>query len=129
MIDWSDVLGCLDLDEAVQLFTYKYKDIFNKHAPWIIYQQRKHFSPWITEELKNMINSRNLYKKKIKEINKISNGLVTPELQATMKEFKYYRNKVNNRKKYDENVYKKNKIEDNINSPQRSWSITKKFMG
>ena len=129
MIDWSDVLGCLDLDEAVKLFTYKFNDIFNKHAPWIIYQQRKHFSPWITEELKIMINLRNSYKKRIKELNKISNGIVTHELQATMKEFKYYRNKINNRRKYDENLYKKNKIEENINSPQRTWSIAKKFMG
>ena len=36
MVDWTEVLVCIDLDQAVELFTRKFREVLNIHAPWII---------------------------------------------------------------------------------------------
>jgi hypothetical protein len=35
-VDWTDVLICADLDLAVFLFTTKFKNVLNNHAPWVV---------------------------------------------------------------------------------------------
>ena len=45
VVDWSDIYASKDVDEAVDLFTKKFRQVLNVHAPWIIFQQRKNFSP------------------------------------------------------------------------------------
>ena len=47
-VDWTEVYHCQDVDSAVVAFTRKFVDVLNSHAPWIVYQQRKHYSPWLT---------------------------------------------------------------------------------
>ena len=40
-VDWNDVYSCKDLHLATDIFARKFRDTFNKHAPWILYQQSK----------------------------------------------------------------------------------------
>ena len=40
-IDFSDVYGCLDVDNAAELFTNKIVDILDIHAPWIVFNTIK----------------------------------------------------------------------------------------
>ena len=40
----------MDLDYAVHLFTSSFKNVLDLHAPWICYQERKKFNPWISQE-------------------------------------------------------------------------------
>ena len=53
--NWHDVFSCSDVDDATEVFTQKFRYILNKHAPWRRIQQRKRFSPWLTENTKNLI--------------------------------------------------------------------------
>ena len=57
-LDFSDVYMCRDVDGAADLLVAKLVNILNKHAPWIIFQQRKHHSPWITPETLNLMKER-----------------------------------------------------------------------
>ena len=49
-VDWTDVLCCNGVDIATNILTTKFIEILNTHAPWIVFQQRKAFKPWITKE-------------------------------------------------------------------------------
>ena len=68
------------------------------HAPWIKFQNRKHFSPWITEGTKEMIKERDSLKKKAKElaIRDSFNNQVSEEQLKAWEDFKKVKNKINN---------------------------------
>ena len=131
-IDWTDVLCTIDLDYATELFTWKLVTVLDLHAPWVVYQQRKHFAPWITDEIKNLMKHRDLMKKKAKDLAILDsrNGIRTStEQQLAWSEFKRLRNKVNNKKKIDEQNFKSNKLKTQLNNPSQAWSTVKNFMG
>ena len=97
-VDWSVVFACRDVDLAVDIFTRKFCQVLDTHAPWIIFQQRKHFSPWITDDLKELMKQREFYKEKAKYLASISPSHVTEEQTEAWEKFKFFRNKVNNKK-------------------------------
>ena len=35
--DWTNVLSTLEVDAAVNMFTYKFKFILDMHAPWVLF--------------------------------------------------------------------------------------------
>ena len=91
-VDWTEVYRCGDVDLSAEIFTRKFVDVLNPHAPWVKYQQRKHFTPWITDETKELIKKR-------EELKKIfENHVVTGNTEAWIN-FKQVRNQVNNKKK------------------------------
>ena len=49
-MDFTDVYCCRDVDAAAELLTSKLVEVLDNHAPWIVFQQRKNFRPWITAE-------------------------------------------------------------------------------
>ena len=99
-VDWTDVLTCVDLDNAVAIFTSKFKNVLNKHAPWVIFQRRKIFSPWITKQTKDLMEERDKWKEKAKQCAQNNRNVFScpGEVQA-WKQCAYFRNKVNNSKK------------------------------
>ena len=70
--DWSDVYSYDDVDLATECLTRKLRYILNVHAPWVRVQHRKFFVPWITDETKELIVQRDLWKKKAKDLALIS---------------------------------------------------------
>ena len=60
-VDWSAVYTAVDIDIATEIFTDKFKFVLNQHAPWIVFLQRKNFSPWLTEETKNLMKDRDTW--------------------------------------------------------------------
>ena len=107
-IDFTDVFIATDVDEAADILTEKLVQVLNVHAPWIIYQQRKDFVPWLTPETVQMMKDRDKLKEEAKS--KTGEG---PELQSKKwKEFKALRNKVNNRMRQEEIRYKKSKVKE-----------------
>ena len=129
-VNWNDVLCCEDLDMATDLFTRKLRYILNIHAPWIIFQQRKSFCPWLTPETKQLMNQRDMLKQKAKDIAMRDHGnAVSEEQQLAWAEYKKLRNKINNTKKNEENKYKSKKISDDLDSPSKVWATAKSFMG
>ena len=61
-IDWTPVLACQDIDTAESLFTELFCQILDKHAPWVCFQEKKNYVPWITEETLSLIKKRDLLK-------------------------------------------------------------------
>ena len=127
-VNWSDIYTCDDLELAVDIFTRKFRQVLNVHAPWIIFQQRKHFSPWITDEMKELMIERDRWKQRARDLSLISHGITTEEERSAWNQFKVFRNKVNNKKKYDERDFKREKLEENIGCPDKTWKTAKSFM-
>ena len=73
-VDWTEVYTATDVDTATEIFTRKFNHVLNIHAPWIMFQKRKYFSPWITDETKAMIIQRDMWKKRAVDLAKISPG-------------------------------------------------------
>ena len=78
-VDWSDVYLSRDLDDAVGHFTHKFNELLNVPAPWIKFQKRKHFSPWLTKGTLELMSQRDLAKKRYETLVKNSGGSVTQE--------------------------------------------------
>ena len=78
-IDFTDVYCCTDVDDAAALLTAKLVDVLNIHAPWIIFQQRKHFVPWLTPETIKLMEERDQYKEQAKVF--ISVSLMQQKIQ------------------------------------------------
>ena len=127
-VDWTEVLACIDLDQAVDIFTRKFRDVLNVHAPWVIFQKRRNFTPWLTTETKELMRQRDMWKQKAKELAIIAPSNTSEEQREAWDKFKYFRNKVNNKRKFDEKEYKREKFEQVKNSPTNSWKCAKNFM-
>ena len=128
VVDWTDVYSATDVDSAADIFTRKFTNVLNRHAPWVIFQQRKYFCPWLTETTKELMKQRDLWKKEAKNLAISNPGIVSDEQRDAWKQFKEYRNKVNNMKKHDERNYKKNKMNENVDDPSSMWKTAKTFM-
>ena len=70
--DWSSVFSCGDVDQATECFTRKFRFILNVHAPWVRIQQRKVFSPWISDKTKDLMKQRDIWKERAKDLAVIS---------------------------------------------------------
>ena len=88
-VDWSDVYTATDVDVAVEIFTEKFNSVLNQHAPWIMYQQRKFFCPWLTDSTEEQMEKRDMAKKRAKELAMLTPGVVTEEQKKAWNEFKY----------------------------------------
>ena len=128
VVDWTEVYAATDVDTATEIFTAKFKFILNQHAPWIIFQQRKNFSPWITENTKNLMKERDTWKTRAKELAVANPGEASEEQRFAWNEYKKLRNKINNKKRFEERDFKRDKIMENIGDPAKVWNSTKTFM-
>ena len=97
-VDWSDVYAANDVDVATEIFTIKFRSVLNQHAPWIIFQLMKNYSPWLTEETKTMMKLRDFWKEKAKDLAVANPGVASEEQKQAWSEYKKLRNKINNKK-------------------------------
>ena len=123
-VDWQDVYSCRDVDSAVEVFTNKFRYILNNHAPWVNFQQKQNYQPWITEETKILMKTRDYWKQVAK-----GHPIGSSDQIEAWQQFKIFRNKVNNRKKYEECQYKAEKMMEVSDSPDLLWKNAKTFMG
>ena len=122
-VDWTDVYIAKDVDDALDRFTFKFRTVLNLHAPWITFQQRKKFVPWLTDDTKNLMKERDDLK--AAAMNLAKEGKETREVWD---QFKKVRNKVNNRRKFEERTFKAEKIKESQGCPSTTWKTTKSFM-
>ena len=102
----------------------------NVHAPWIIFQQRKWFVPWLTEETKKLMVQRDKYKQEAKDLALREMGKeVSEDQRLAWSNLKNLRNKINNRKKNEEKNFKSEKISEDLDFPDKVWKTAKSFMG
>ena len=131
-VDWTEVLCCDDVDIATDILTTKLREVLNIHAPWILFQQRKAFKPWITEEAKEMMKERDILKDKAKDLARRDLELgrePSEEQKLAWNKFKKLRNKITNKKHKDEINFKRAKLSEHLDSPEALWKSTKSFMG
>ena len=53
-----------DIDNKVTIFENIHRDIINKHAPFRTFRVTRPAAPWLTEEIKEMMDDRDKYKNK-----------------------------------------------------------------
>ena len=127
-LDFTDVYCCVDVDDAAEVLTSKLVDVLNVHAPWILFQQRKHFVPWLTPETVKLMEQRDEFKEQAKNLANFDGQFASPEQAELWGRYKKLRNKINNKNNQEEIRYKKNKVNDCKDSPTKAWGLAKKFM-
>ena len=128
-ISWEEVYSCRDVDTATATLTRKLCYVLNVHAPWVQFQQRKFFSPWITSETKELMKQRDMWKQRAKDLALLSPNMeANPEQVEAWSQYKSFRNKINNRKKTEETNYKASKITENLDSATKTWKTAKMLM-
>ena len=127
-LDFTDVYTAIDVDDAADLLTSKLVDVLNVHAPWIVFQQRKEFVPWLTSETVQLMKERDMLKEQAKAMASVEGRGSSLEQTEIWNKFKQIRNNINNRIRQEEVLYKKEKVNDCQGNPSRVWGLAKKFM-
>ena len=81
---FQEVFESGDIDEASEIFAEAFNEVLEKHAPLRVIQNRKHYVPYITEQIREAMGRRDKLKKKAAE----TGG------EADYNEYKVERNKV-----------------------------------
>ena len=127
-IDFTYVYCSVDVDEAAELLTAKLVNVLDTHAPWIVYQQRKHYAPWITPETEKLMEERNKLKEKALHLAGLEGRDASEEQAELWKRYKKLRNSLNNQNGKEEIKYKKSKVNSCKEDPGMVWSLAKSFM-
>ena len=127
-IDFSDVYFCLDVEDAATVLTQKLVHVLDKYAPWIVYQQHKHYAPWITSGTLQLMKERDMVKEKAKELAKAEGQLTSPEQAELWRKYKSLRNSVNNKLGREEFRYKREKFNSCQDNPGMTWNLAKSRM-
>ena len=127
-LDFTDVYTTQDVDDAAALLTTKLVEILNVHAPWIVYQRRKHYTPWLTPDTKKLMLERDKYKEQAKSLATVEGRRVSPEQEELWKKYKTLRNNISNRTSQEEIRYKRAKVDDSKDNPSQLWGLAKNFM-
>ena len=53
-----------DVDNKVTIFENIHKDVINKHAPFRTFRVTRPAAPWLTDEIKELMDERDRYKNK-----------------------------------------------------------------
>ena len=88
---------CPDIDPATELFTLKFKAVLDRHAPWIMYQCRKYFKPWITKKTLDLMSERDRWKRIATNLSMQNpNQMSSQQEKEAWSQYKSFRNRVNN---------------------------------
>ena len=127
-LNFDDVYWCLDVDEAAYVLTQKIVSVLDIHAPWIVFQKRKNYVPWVTDATIKLIKERDQVKTLAKELARVDGDSVSKEQKDLWNKFKKLRNRVNNKIKNEEVQYKRNKFSECQGSSSKVWGLAKNFM-
>ena len=111
-LDFLDVYCCLDVDEAAEVLTQKIVSVLNVHAPWVIFQQRRNFAPWVTENTLKLMKQRDTFKKEAEVIAMKEGSSVSSSQCKFWQDYKKTRNKINNILKTEEIRFKREKFRE-----------------
>ena len=108
---WFDLYQCEDVEQAVAIFTRKITTILDSMAPVRKIQARTRFAPWLSEETKKLMRSRDYAQQRASESKKIED----------IKEFKNLRNCVTNRLKKEKRNWKQSKLHECGEDSGKLW--------
>ena len=94
-----------------------------------MFQQRKHYVPWLTPETVKLMAERDKYKEQAKNMAIFEDsGEASAEQADLWDRYKKLRNRINNIVYQEEFKYKRSKVNECKDCPSKSWSLAKKFM-
>ena len=88
------VTGTESLEAAAGIFENKFKFILDFHAPMKTFQIRKNYSPFISQETKDMISERKVLQE---EVTRTGNSVLLREFRYKCKEVKWIKFYLSNR--------------------------------
>ena len=117
-ISWWDLYCCADVNVAVKLFTSKFSQVLDKHAPLKKFQNRKRYAPWISNSTKELMQERNS-----------AQAWATATKQAEdWSQYKRLRNRVTKNLKVDKYNWQNNKLDHSYNDSGKLWSTIKGWL-
>ena len=113
-VDWSPVYDNNDVNSA-WLYMKVITGIYDKYAPVFIKRVKGKPAPWLTEELKKLMDERDSLVRKYRRTNN------NEDFHA----YKIKRNKVNIMLRQAKSSYNKNLLDENSKTPEPFWKIVK----
>jgi exonuclease III len=118
---WGNILAVddNDIDNKVTIFENIHREIIDKHAPYRTFRVTRPASPWLNDEIKNLMDNRDKYKNKFNKDKK----------SETEDIYKFLRNKVSYAirtakiKMFNENVNAKVKNAKQFHQALKNFSI------
>ena len=106
-------------EEAARKFSSIFKAVLDNHAPIKVFQTRKNYAPWLSDEKKELIKKRNALK------------LASTNSNDTeiMKKYKILRNEIESSLEGDEKEYYKKKFKDETMDTKKAWSTAYEMLG
>lgn len=116
-VPWSDILLAGDVNEMVKYFDSFITTLFNKHAHVKRFRVKEAPHPWLTDNVRLMINIRNKALVKARSTKMLSH----------MNHYKEMRNFVNSSIKREKQAYFTYYVNNNIKYPAKMWQHLKRF--
>ena len=107
----DDVKACTDIDSAAATFQERFLDILDYYAPIKIFQTRKHYVPYLSDDTKELMDERDALK-----------NIATENKDETLfSEFRSKRNEVKKRLALDETKYHQSRLNDPSLDAKKAW--------
>ena len=116
---FQEVFESGDIDEASEIFAEAFNEVLEKHAPLRVIQNRKHYVPYITEQIREAMGRRDKLKKKAAE----TGG------EADYNEYKVERNKVTKMLRSAKQNYYDEKFSAETASSAEIWKAAYSLLG
>jgi hypothetical protein len=108
-----------EIDEATKLFTDAFKEVLDNHAPLKIIQNRVNYQTYVTDEIKQIMEDREILKDKAAESGDIKDH----------DEYKVKRNLVTYKMRYAEKDYLKEKFNNDEATSSELWQTAYSVLG
>ena len=114
-----DVLACNDIDSAAATFQELFLDILDFYAPIKVFQTRRHYVPFLSDETKKLMEEREALK----------DMATQNQDEVLFNEFRIKRNEIKERLSSDEENYHKNKFHEPNIDVRKSWKLVYNALG
>ena len=107
-----------DIEDATKIFQDVFCDVLHRHAPVKIFQTRKNYVPYLSEEMRRLMKEREALKE---EATKTGD-------EVLMEEYKLKRNLIKDSLPHEEENYYNNKLTGDLTT-KKAWSIVYNMLG
>ena len=118
-ISWWEVYSCENVESAAELFTNKLNNILNKMAPVKKFQVRSNYAPWMSDQTKEKIKTRDAAQQKASETGS----------DEDWREYKSIRNLVNSILRKEKETWQRAKLEEYSEDSGSTWKNVKNWLG
>ena len=118
-ISWWEFYSCENVESAAELFTNKLNNILNRMAPVKKFQVRSKYAPWLSDNTKQKIKTRDAAQEKASETDNAEDW----------KEYKSIRNSVNSILRKEKEAWQRSKLEECAEDSSSTWQNVKNWLG